>query len=148
VLRVEPGTAGSVLNATHEWNLTASLPAVGANLGLGAISWIPDHPGMMGIEFDRETGYLWPACDDTCQGRSNVLEIQTIAGATDLGRFRVRGILERPSTMPNLNNEGIAIAPEATCSGGQKVLFWTDDGDTGGTSLRGDNIPCGRFLPQ
>jgi hypothetical protein len=33
---------GSELVATHEWNLAADLPVVGANLGLEAITWIPD----------------------------------------------------------------------------------------------------------
>jgi hypothetical protein len=36
------GTAGTTLTATHEWNLTADLPASGANAGLEALTWIPD----------------------------------------------------------------------------------------------------------
>src|SRR6185295_8195461 len=42
VLRFDPNAAGATLTATHEWNLTADLPPVGANLGLEAIAWIPD----------------------------------------------------------------------------------------------------------
>ncbi len=42
ILRFDPVAAGSTLTATHEWNLTADLPATGANLGLEAITWIPD----------------------------------------------------------------------------------------------------------
>ena len=42
ILRFDPSAAGTSLNATHEWNLTADLPAVGANLGIEAITWIPD----------------------------------------------------------------------------------------------------------
>ena len=34
--------AATSLTATDEWNLTADLPAVAANLGLEAISWMPD----------------------------------------------------------------------------------------------------------
>jgi hypothetical protein len=34
--------AGTTLTATHEWNLTADLPASGANAGLEALAWIPD----------------------------------------------------------------------------------------------------------
>jgi lamin tail-like protein len=206
VLRVLPETPGTTLNATHEWNLTADLPAVGPNLGLEAITWIPDavlvqrglvdestgaayspaaypghgtglfvvgvegtgllhayaldqstqgfqriasfssgHPGVMGLEYDRETGYLWAACDDTCQGRQTILEVQTSgAGA---GRFAVISTLARPTSLANLNDEGIAIAPEAECVNGFKGFFWVDDGDTDGHALRGDAIPCGRFLP-
>jgi hypothetical protein len=42
VLRYDLGAAGAQLTATHEWNLTADLPPVGPNLGLEAITWIPD----------------------------------------------------------------------------------------------------------
>src|SRR5258708_6014803 len=42
VLRFDSNAAGTGLTASHEWNLTSLLPAVGANLGLEAISWIPD----------------------------------------------------------------------------------------------------------
>ena len=42
VLRFDLTAAGSELTATHDWNLTADLPVVGANLGLEAITWIPD----------------------------------------------------------------------------------------------------------
>jgi hypothetical protein len=42
VLRFDLTATGSELTATHDWNLTADLPVVGANLGLEAITWIPD----------------------------------------------------------------------------------------------------------
>ncbi len=42
ILRFDATSSGSTLTATHEWNLTADLPAVGANLGIEAIAWIPD----------------------------------------------------------------------------------------------------------
>lgn len=42
VLRYDETSEGSTLVATHEWNLTGQLPAVGANAGLEAITWIPD----------------------------------------------------------------------------------------------------------
>jgi hypothetical protein len=42
VLRFDETVAGTNLVATHEWNLTAQLPAVGANQGLEAITWVPD----------------------------------------------------------------------------------------------------------
>jgi hypothetical protein len=42
VVRFDPAAAGATLTATHEWNLTADLPVTGANLGLEAITWIPD----------------------------------------------------------------------------------------------------------
>ncbi|MCG2799074.1 MAG: lamin tail domain-containing protein [Cellulomonas sp.] len=42
VLRFDPSTAGTSLSATTEWNLVADLPAVAANSGLEAITWVPD----------------------------------------------------------------------------------------------------------
>jgi hypothetical protein len=106
-----------------------------------------NNPGVMGIEFDRETGYLWSSCDDTCGNKASILDIDTTPGSPTLGRFFVRREFARPTTLPDTNNEGIAIAPEAECSGGFKPFFWSDDNALGGRSIRRDSIPCGPFLP-
>jgi hypothetical protein len=103
-------------------------------------------PGVMGVEFDREVGYLWTACDDSCEGQTAVLRIDNVAASPTFGRFVVRRKFARPSTLPNINNEGIAFAPEAECSGGQKAFFWADDGESSGHSIRRDTIPCGVFF--
>ncbi|WP_432980676.1 lamin tail domain-containing protein [Dactylosporangium sp. CA-233914] len=42
VERFDPVPGASALNATREWNLTADLPAVGANSGLEGIAFVPD----------------------------------------------------------------------------------------------------------
>jgi hypothetical protein len=42
VLRFDPASSASTLNATREWNLTSDLPDVDPNSGLEAVSWIPD----------------------------------------------------------------------------------------------------------
>jgi hypothetical protein len=207
VLLVDTATAGSTLTATREWNLTANLPAVAANSGLEAITWLPDtqllassfyderlsktyvpadypnhgsglflvgleangtlyafaldhvgggyqrvatinsgHSQVMAVSFDREVGYLWAHCDNNCSNQDNILEIDTLAGSPTLGRFVLRAKLDRPSSMGNLNNEGITFAPEATCSGGYKAFFWTDDDASSGHSIRRDSIPCGEFF--
>jgi len=207
VLRFDADAVGSSLNATMDFNLTSDLPAVGANLGLEAITWIPDsylvskgffdelaihaydpaaypdhgtglflvglegngivyayaldqvsgafqriatipsgHPGVMSLEFDRELGYLWAGCDDTCGNQTAILEIDTNPASTSFGRFYVRQLIDRPSTLPNINNEGIAFAPLAECVGGFRSFFWADDSQTDGHSLRADSIPCGPFL--
>jgi hypothetical protein len=195
------------LNASHEWNVTALLPKVGANTGLEAITWIPDtfltakaffdeakahvyapaeyanhgsglffvgveetgklhvlalnhtnstaaliatiatpNPGVMGLEFDRDAGNLWFNCDEGCDNKSGVLDIDTRPGSATLGRFVVRRQFQRPSSLPNSNNEGIAIAPASECNGGFKRFFWTDDADQDGFSLRTDLIPCATCL--
>jgi hypothetical protein len=207
VLRFDTTTPGTALTATHEWNLTADLPAVGPNLGLEAITWIPDaalvaqgfydahlaqpydpsrypghgtglflvglegngmvyayaldhagggfqrvasfasgHTAVMALDFDRDTGYLWTACDDSCNGDLAVLAIETNPLSPDHGRFVIRRNSDRPAGMPNLNNEDLAIVPDAECAGNRKSVFWTDDGATGGHALRLGSIPCGTIF--
>jgi hypothetical protein len=207
VLRFDASAVGTSLTATHEWNLTSLLPLVGANLGLEAITWVPDsylvgkgffdeaaghvyapseyanhgtglffigiegngkvyafalnhltgaaslvatittgQTGVMSLEFDREVGYLWFGCDDTCANKTGVFDIDTSAGSATLGRFTLRRLFDRPSTLPDSNNEGIAIAPQSECVAGFKPFFWSDDSDKDTFSLRKDSIPCGSFL--
>jgi len=104
------------------------------------------NPGIMDLNFDREVGYLWAVCDDTCQGRTNVLDVDTRVGSPTKGKFYVRRGFERPSTMPNINNEGFAITPEASCVNGFKSVFYSDDSNTNQHAIRRDSIPCGPFL--
>ncbi len=101
---------------------------------------------VMELAFDREVGYLWSVCDDTCMGRINLLDIDTRAASPTRGKFVVRQGFERPSTMPNLNNEGFSMAAESTCQNGFKSAFYSDDSSTGGHAIRRDSIPCGPFL--
>ena len=207
VLRFDTTALGPALTATHEWNLTSDLPVSGANLGLEAITWIPDtflvgagfldestsqaydparypdhgtgiflvgleangtiygyaldhvgggfqrvatFPGgqssIMDLSFDRDVGYLWAQCDNTCGNRAAVLTIEADPLSPTHGRFGLRRLFDRPGTLPDVNNEGIAIAPESECTNGLKAFFWTDDSATGGNSLRRNAIPCGRFF--
>jgi hypothetical protein len=204
VLLFDPNQSGTSLTASHDWNLTSDLPSVGANLGIEAITWIPDsyltskhffdetaghayapteypghgdglffvgveangmiyayaldhttngftriatiatgQPGVMGLEFDRDVGYLWATCDDGCGNKASILEIDTTATSPTFGRFAISRVFDRPTTMPNINNEGFAIAPESECAGGRKYVFWADDGETDGHSVRRATIPCG-----
>ncbi|GAA4597023.1 hypothetical protein GCM10023194_70690 [Planotetraspora phitsanulokensis] len=197
VLRFDPVGTAAGLSATKEWNLTADLPAVAANSGLEAISWIPDSfltshgfrdehtgaaydpgaypnhgdglffvgleangtiyayaldqtgggftrvatiasgfPSVMDLEFEPETNRLWAACDDTCNGRTATLDID--AG----GKFAVTDVYERPGTMPNINNEGFAIAPQSECVDGHKPVFWSDDSNDDGHALRSGTLTC------
>ncbi|HZP28734.1 MAG TPA: hypothetical protein VFC99_07260, partial [Acidimicrobiia bacterium] len=86
---------------------------------------------------DRDLKDLWAVCDNTCNGRTTVLRIDP-----STGRFGIALGFERPSGMPNLNNEGFAIAPGAYCAGGFKPVFWADDGETDGHSIRSGTLPC------
>jgi hypothetical protein len=49
-LRIDPSAATAELTATNEWNISADLPAVGPNLGLEAITFVPD-PALVAAGF-------------------------------------------------------------------------------------------------
>ncbi|HVK28889.1 MAG TPA: lamin tail domain-containing protein [Nocardioides sp.] len=202
VLRYEPGTS---MNATDEWALNGLLPALGANLGLEGVTWVPDAdlvggglvdqsttqaydpadypahgtglyvvavegtgllyvlaldqtaavqesahlvatidpqlktnagpPGVMDVVWDPELERLWAVCDDSCDG-------VTVNLALAAGEWDVVAAYDRPVGMPNLNNEGFALAPQSTCVDGAKAVLWSDDGDTDGHSLRTGTFPC------
>lgn len=197
ILRFDVNGAEATLVATHEWDLTADLPVVGANLGIEGITWIPDafltangfvdqstgltydpglYPdhgtglffvgveanglifayaldstggfhriatidsgfiGVMDLHFDRETSDLWVLCDDGCNGQTAVLRIDPLTHA-----FTVARTFDRPATMPNLNNEGFAIAPRTECVTNQRPVFWADDSETGGHAIRRGTVTC------
>lgn len=54
VLKVDPESAAEDLIAVQEWDLTEKLPAVGANLGIESVEWIPDS-ALTGKLFDDRT---------------------------------------------------------------------------------------------
>ena len=97
---------------------------------------------LMDLQFDRDLNELWAVCDNTCSGRTTVLRLDAATG-----RFTQVLAFERPTGMPNLNNEGFAIAPAALCSGGLKPVYWADDGETGGHSIRQGTLPCNAVDP-
>ncbi|MSZ75877.1 MAG: hypothetical protein F2667_02060, partial [Actinobacteria bacterium] len=99
-------------------------------------SFASGFPGVMDLEWDPERSSLWAVCDDTCNGRSTLHQV----GGD--GRFAISQAYERPAAMPNLNNEGFAIAPQSQCVGGTKPVVWSDDSNTGGHALRAGTISC------
>lgn len=102
----------------------------------------------MRLEFDREVGYLWIYCDNTCGNQASVLSIDSDPASPTFGRMLLAQKLPAPSGLPStMNNEGFAIAPESECSGGLKSVFWTDDGATDGHALRQGQLTSGAFLP-
>ncbi|MGO4489744.1 lamin tail domain-containing protein [Microbacterium sp. 2RAF4] len=55
VLKVDPDASTGDLVAQQEWDLTSLLPAVGANLGMEAVQWVPDS-ALAGKLFDDRKG--------------------------------------------------------------------------------------------
>ncbi|GGO84753.1 lamin tail domain-containing protein [Wenjunlia tyrosinilytica] len=93
-------------------------------------------PAVMDLEFEPATGHLWVACDDTCQGQTKTFDINA------KGKFALTHTFNRPAGMPNLNNEGLAFAPETACTSGRKEAVWSDDGNDGGHALRAGTLNC------
>lgn len=203
ILRYDPAAAGTALSALNKWDITADIPVVGANLGIEAITWIPDtyltasnfydeskskvynpadypnhadglffvgvegngnvyayalnhsnntftrvatfasgFPGVMSLEFDRELNKLWVTCDDTCGNESAVFAIDGNAASSTYRKFKAVNVYSRPSTLPNVNNEGFALEYGSACIGGNRAVFWVDDNETDGYSIRRGSIRC------
>lgn len=104
---------------------------------------VSGHSQIMDLSFDRDNGALWAYCDNNCSNRSTLLAIDNTVGSSTFGKFVVRKGYNRPSSMSNINNEGIAIAPESECAGGLKTFLWVDDSETSGHAIRRGTIPCG-----
>lgn len=206
ILRVNPTSTAATLTATNEWNIGSDLPVVGANLGIEAITWIPDSyltargfideitgaaynpanyadhgtglfvvgvegngtlyayalnhtndtfkrvatfssgfSGVMELAFDRELNQLWAVCDDTCNGQHNILQINATSGSPTTGKFAITNRFARPTSMPNINNEGFSFAPLSDCVSNRRPVFWADDNETAGHTIRKATIPCTVF---
>jgi hypothetical protein len=94
------------------------------------------------IDFDPELGRIRAVTDDTSDGKTSLLKID------GSGNFVVDVAYDRPAGMPNLNNEGLAVAPQSRCVNGRKEVLWSDDGDTDGHSIRRGSINCTPPQPQ
>jgi hypothetical protein len=196
VLRYDVSGSGSTLTATKEWNLTGDLPAVGSNLGLEGVTWVPDSyltgvgfqdaatggtydpsaygshtggvffvgvegtgmvygyvlqdsgaftriasissgmDGVMELQWEPQASRMWVVCDDTCDGQHRTLRVD------GTGRFAVSAIYERPSGMPNYNNEGFSVAGSDECVNGSKPVYWSDDSNDADHALRKGSLSC------
>lgn len=99
-------------------------------------------PFSMDVAYDADREQLWTLCDDTCGGVHNVLEVD------EDGDFAVTASYNRPAGMPDLNNEGMAIAPLSTAVDGTVAVIWADDGDTDGYSLRAGTLTAPTPEPE
>lgn len=108
----------------------------GSNAFTRVASFASGLPSVMELSWEPKTQKLWVVCDDTCQGQSSRF------GLDATGAFTAGPYLSRPAGMPNLNNEGFATAPQSECVAGLKPVFWADDGDTDGFSLREGTLAC------
>ncbi len=99
-------------------------------------------PRVMALEYEPETTRLWAACDNKCDGRIATLDIAPAGARTPDGSSSPTPTNVPRGMVQNLNNEGFAIAPQAECVSGLKPVFWSDDGNVGGTPLRTGKLNC------
>ena len=92
---------------------------------------------VMDLQFDCDLNDLWADCDNSCTGRMHGLRINP-----SNGHFEVALRFERPTGLPDTNDEGFAIAPATYCVNGVKPVFWADDNDINTFSLRQGTLPC------
>lgn len=127
-----PGLFVTAVEATgnlHFFSLTNGSAPVEVKVESSGFPWSMD------VTYDADRDRLWALCDDSCGGVYNVLDVVD-------GDLSVEASYSRPAGMPNLNNEGMAIAPASTCVEGVQEVVWADDGDTDGYSLRAGDLPC------
>mgnify|MGYP001545947500 CR=1 FL=1 len=207
ILRFDSSGSATELTALNDWNVTADLPVVGPNLGLEAITFVPDaalvaggfydeathatyspanypnhgggiffvgvegngiiygyaldhvtnaftrvatfssgQPGVMDLAYDRDNNYLWGYSDNTVGNKASIFRLDSALGTPTAGRFLLSRVFDRPSTLPNSNNEGITFAPDSECVAGQKSFFWSDDDSISAHAIRRGSIPCGVFF--
>ncbi|MDQ0784830.1 lamin tail domain-containing protein [Streptomyces sp. B3I8] len=99
-------------------------------------SFTSGMPGVMELQWEPQASRLWVVCDDTCDGRHHTLKID--AG----GAFATTAVYDRPSGMPNYNNEGFSLAGADECTAGSKPVYWSDDTADGGHALRRGTLTC------
>ncbi|MFE5658942.1 lamin tail domain-containing protein [Streptomyces sp. NPDC056517] len=92
--------------------------------------------GVMELQWEPQAARLWTVCDDTCGGLHKTMKIGSA------GAFAPAASYQRPSGMPDLNNEGFAVAGADECVSGTKPVYWSDDSNTGGHALRRGTIAC------
>ncbi|MEU7560729.1 lamin tail domain-containing protein [Streptomyces eurythermus] len=92
--------------------------------------------GVMELQWEPQASRLWAVCDDTCDGQHRTLEIGTT------GVFTTTGVFNRPSGMPDYNNEGFSLAGADECVAGHKPVYWADDSNDGGHALRRGTLTC------
>lgn len=205
ILGVDPEQPGPDIVADREWDLTDSLPAVSANMGIEAVEWVSndvlegvlidertgeafdpaDYPGAvsdgvffvalednghvyayvlgedgsaeqiadidpriggaMGLDYDEALGVLWVESDDGYDGRLAQVSFVQPAVAQAAAVEVQPGVevvhVDRPASMPNVNNEGFATSPADYCVDGQRPAWWFEDGVTSG-ALRTAPLEC------
>ncbi|WP_460072586.1 lamin tail domain-containing protein [Streptomyces sp. YKOK-I1] len=92
--------------------------------------------GVMELQWEPQATRLWAVCDDTCHGQHRTFRVDASGG------FTTTGVHDRPTGMPDYNNEGFTPAGADECVAGTKPVYWSDDTNDGGHALRKGTVTC------
>ncbi|MET0767298.1 MAG: lamin tail domain-containing protein [Aeromicrobium sp.] len=142
VLRYDPDATGTTLTATDEWDLTGTIPAAGANLGLEGTTWIPDSFLTAGGFIDQSTNAPYKPSDYPLHGTGLFAVAVEATGAVHVFALDSTGgtshlIATIASGFPNLAD--VTFDPER-----QRLWAVTDDTHDGKTSLL--ELKAGAFV--
>lgn len=91
---------------------------------------------VMELQWEPQASRLWVVCDNTCNGQHRTMAINSA------GNFALTAVYNRPTGMPNYNNEGFAVSSASECVDGSKPVYWADDDNDSGHALRRGTITC------
>jgi len=77
---------------------------------------------VMDVLYDADHQRIWALCDNTCGVVSTVLKVSSDGSIVPEASYA------RPTSLPDVNIEGFALAPSSTCVDGTKEAVWSDDG--------------------
>ncbi|WP_307795259.1 lamin tail domain-containing protein [Actinacidiphila acididurans] len=92
--------------------------------------------GVMELQWEPQADRLWVVCDDTCSGRHRTMQVNAS------GAFATTAVYNRPTGMPNINNEGFSVSGADQCVAGSKPVYWADDSNDSSHALRAGSITC------
>jgi 2',3'-cyclic-nucleotide 2'-phosphodiesterase (5'-nucleotidase family) len=93
------------------------------------------------VAYDAASGLLYAVCDDACDGEIHAMAITQ--NGPSMGSFQNVASYANPAGMAdNIANEGFAIG---TCENGVAPVFYADDNETDGISLREGRMYCGAY---
>lgn len=92
--------------------------------------------GVMELQWEPQASRLWVVCDDTCDGQHRTFTI----GSS--GTFALSAVYNRPTGMPDYNNEGFSLAGADECVSGSKPVYWADDSDDDDHAIRKGSVTC------
>ena len=104
---------------------------------------------IMDAMWDPSQDALWLDCDNTCDGQTSIVKLNTTPNDPNQGHFEVKTVYDRPTGGPNVNNEGFTAQPASECDPvtNTRSVWWSDDSDDAGHAFRTATVTCATPIP-